>query len=775
MALPVPDLDDKKFEEIVREATGLIPRFASAWTDHNYSDPGITFIDLFAWLTEMQIYQLNQVTERTFHMFLKLLGLKPFTIQPARADITFDLTNAAGGFLEAGTKLTIQGKDEVVFETEEDFYLTKTLLKSVVTQLNSKKIDQSNANEKDDVYFAPFGEKALPGASLWLGFDKPFDEEEFHITFQLYETDLPDLVSKTDGHVMVSNPVTLNWEYLIEPAMSEQDVSEDDWYPLPITIDTTRNFMESGRIVFKKPDFSFRKDGGDEERYWIRCRLMEGKFEIVPLVNQILLNTVSASQIETIINESLGEGHGIPGQAVKLKKVPVYVKDDLSNVKVFVGDILNWNSFLKTLRSKGDSKEPSGVKQIWKLLNDGTKKLIKSLSEQMSPNDSQKREIVSALNNLMESGEFYDERAFADVRIPDEYGDLIKRQQKLCHADLQKLNRFLFDSAFPDQVLVSKVVIQVTHNHEWETWHQVQDFTNSAPDDRHYSLDETEGEITFGNGLNGRVPKTTERIRARLYKTSQGSEGNLPKGQQWRINKAGFNQINGENLCAAIGGKNPESIDEAKLRAQKDFNRRYRAITSKDFEELARSTPGFRVDRGKALPNYHPDFPGLKMPGAVTVVVVPYSRGKTENPGPSESFIEAVQRHLDAHRLITTEVYVIGQEYIEISVTCKISLEKKASREKVDKRVQDRLKTFLNPRKPGGPDKKGWPFGRPVFPSEILQLIDKVDGVDYVMGVSIIGKTETYCVSSRWPWRDQMVEIPRNGLVYSGVHKLEFV
>ena len=54
MSLPVPNLDDKTFEQLIEEARALIPRFAPEWTDHNLHDPGITFMELFAWLAEMK-------------------------------------------------------------------------------------------------------------------------------------------------------------------------------------------------------------------------------------------------------------------------------------------------------------------------------------------------------------------------------------------------------------------------------------------------------------------------------------------------------------------------------------------------------------------------------------------------------------------------------------------------------------------------------------------------------------------------------------------------
>ena len=73
MPIKLPNLDDRTFADLVKEAHALIPVYAPEWTDHNESDPGITFIELFAYLTEMLIYRLNRVTDANVCAFLKLI------------------------------------------------------------------------------------------------------------------------------------------------------------------------------------------------------------------------------------------------------------------------------------------------------------------------------------------------------------------------------------------------------------------------------------------------------------------------------------------------------------------------------------------------------------------------------------------------------------------------------------------------------------------------------------------------------------------------------
>ena len=73
MALANPPIDIRRFQDIVDEAKKKIPAYFDGWTDHNVSDPGVTFIELFAWMTEMILYQTNQMPDRHYLNIMKLL------------------------------------------------------------------------------------------------------------------------------------------------------------------------------------------------------------------------------------------------------------------------------------------------------------------------------------------------------------------------------------------------------------------------------------------------------------------------------------------------------------------------------------------------------------------------------------------------------------------------------------------------------------------------------------------------------------------------------
>ena len=71
--LPKENLDDRTFEDLVAECILRIPRYCPEWTDFNPSDPGITLVELFAWLTDQMLMRFNKVPRRNYITFLELL------------------------------------------------------------------------------------------------------------------------------------------------------------------------------------------------------------------------------------------------------------------------------------------------------------------------------------------------------------------------------------------------------------------------------------------------------------------------------------------------------------------------------------------------------------------------------------------------------------------------------------------------------------------------------------------------------------------------------
>jgi len=126
--IPPPKLDDRTFHDIVEEAISMIPRYSPEWTNHNPSDPGITLIELAAWMTDLLIYRLNQVPDKNYVAFLNLLGIKLRAPRAARALTRFALVEGATKQrVPRGTQVSTPHATEehtVTFETARDAIVT---------------------------------------------------------------------------------------------------------------------------------------------------------------------------------------------------------------------------------------------------------------------------------------------------------------------------------------------------------------------------------------------------------------------------------------------------------------------------------------------------------------------------------------------------------------------------------------------------------------------------------------------------------------------------
>jgi len=74
MPLPLPNLDDRTYADLITEARSRIPQEFPDWTDHNPSDVGIILLELMAWLTEMVLYRVDRIPDQNILTYLQLLN-----------------------------------------------------------------------------------------------------------------------------------------------------------------------------------------------------------------------------------------------------------------------------------------------------------------------------------------------------------------------------------------------------------------------------------------------------------------------------------------------------------------------------------------------------------------------------------------------------------------------------------------------------------------------------------------------------------------------------
>jgi hypothetical protein len=92
MNIAVPNLDDRRFADLVREAREQIAVTCPEWTDLSVHDPGMVLVEAFAHLTEVMLYRLNRLPELAFAEFLNLLGVVRHPPSAAWTELTFTRT-----------------------------------------------------------------------------------------------------------------------------------------------------------------------------------------------------------------------------------------------------------------------------------------------------------------------------------------------------------------------------------------------------------------------------------------------------------------------------------------------------------------------------------------------------------------------------------------------------------------------------------------------------------------------------------------------------------
>jgi predicted phage baseplate assembly protein len=304
--------------------------------------------------------------------------------------------------------------------------------------------------------------------------------------------------------------------------------------------------------------------------------------------------------------------------------------------------------------------------------------------------------------------------------------------------------------------------VQVEEKREGELvlvpWERVQDFAVSGRHERHFGLDEATGEVCFGPCVRqpdgamrqyGRVPEAGRRVRVSQYRHGGGVVGNVPAGRL-QVLRSAIPYIDGvSNLRRASGGRDQESLDEAKLRARRELRAQQRAVTAEDFELLSRgaSRAVARV-RCNAPGNGNGGLP----PGMVELLVVPAAfealrAGDVSQLALDPELKKAVRTHMDQYRLLTTTLNVREPDYLGVSVRAEIVPAEYSQPEVVQARVVEALRAFISPLVIGddgqdedellGPGWEGWPFGRDLYAAEIYALIQRVPGVKHVLDVQL--------------------------------------
>src|SRR4051794_40744764 len=316
MAIPTPNLDDRTFQQLVDEAKRHVQRRCPTWTNHNVSDPGVTLIEAFAWMTDLLLYRLNRVPERHYVKFLELLGVTLFPPAAARVEVSFRLSShqpvpvriAAGTVVSTRRTAT---EAAVAFATTADVDVVPATSRIVATMAaGGELVDRTPAMGLDGA-FAVFSAKPAAGDALYLGLDRPAPANIVLLQF----------VCTVGGHGIDPHHPPLVWEAW----------TTDGWVACDVERDGTLGLNVSGAVELHLPAGHAVSSIGDASGAWIRCRVVDlpGRpgYRSAPLVVSVTAATVGgdveALNADPVGEEVLGTSDGTAGQVFAVLRPPV--------------------------------------------------------------------------------------------------------------------------------------------------------------------------------------------------------------------------------------------------------------------------------------------------------------------------------------------------------------------------------------------------------------------------------------------------------------------
>ncbi len=331
MTLKTPNLDDRAFQDIVREARSKIPLYCPKWTDYNLSDPGITLIELFAWMVDMLLYRLNRVPEKNYIKFMDLIGIRLEPPKPATVEVTFRLSapQPEAITMPKGTEVaTVRTETEeaITFTTDRDLtIILPTLVYSLTTPDGTAFDDCMTLLKNPDLQVSIFQEVPEENNALYLGFSENLSAHTLMFTI--------DCGLEGIG-VDPRNP-PLAWEFW--------DGEHEKWSPLRLETDATGGLNTSGYVILYIPDTSTMLEVNGQHACWIRCRAIKPRpgqrpYSTSPKVRSIVSEsiggTVPASHCFRINGELLGRSDGTPGQEFSLRNVPILLRERGETIEV---------------------------------------------------------------------------------------------------------------------------------------------------------------------------------------------------------------------------------------------------------------------------------------------------------------------------------------------------------------------------------------------------------------------------------------------------------
>ncbi len=644
-------LDLREFQDIFEEAKSRIPQLCPEWTDHNSSDPGITIIELFAWMTEMILYQLNRVPDDMYERFLDLVGVQRLPPTPSETEVTFYLSAPRPDpvTVEANTEVATdrtEMQQAIAFTTVEDLSIKPVELTALRAWRQGVGFEDYMPYITSGLEQGPiFNEEPIEGDALYIGHTGDLAGVSLQIRFEFASLEAP--------HIDPRDP-PIAWEYWTGDT--------GGWSPVVLLdssgtgrirdamdIDPTHGFNVSAEMALFIPTDSQPHEVDGLEATWIRIRVIEKEGQgytesprLQGLRSEVIGATVVARQAQVIKDEIIGESDGEPSQTFPLLEAPI-------------------------LRGE---------------------------------------------------------------------------RQYVIHAELDG---------------------------ETTEWTEVEDFSLSGPQDRHFVLQHLASSVRFGPSIRSRdgtgrqygaVPRKGAVLRIRSYLSGGGSIGNVGAQTTTQLKTSIPYIANVMNYKPATGGLDEETLDEAKLRALSVLKHTETAVTGDDFERLAHQVEG--VGRTRCIIADQAD--GEVSQGTVQLLLIPELPGpeqalSADDLRPAPNLVSAVSDFLDERKVLGTAISYLQPALTWVNIDVHIHVSSGIEPAAAQELATRRLREFLHPTD-GGSSGQGLGFGASITESQIAAVLQGLEGVVYVQRVRLRAQAD----GSEAP----LIQAPSQGILVLG-------
>jgi hypothetical protein len=686
MPLIIPQLDDSSYSEILLEAMVRIAVHNPEWTNFNDSDPGITLLQLFSFMTENLLYRANLIPERNRLKFLTLLGMK--LTPPSAAQGVVTIANERGPLqtvtLPSNLPMTA---GQVGFVTQNGLDILPVEMQVYYRQPLSA-ADQQSAQQTYGLLYSTF---TTTPSQLAFYETVPFTPPA--TAASISSVSLTNGTDTVDGCLWLALLTRTGESAQISDVLNEISGSTITLGIMPQIEDASRILYPGGTAAAQgQPALQYAISTGRVAGAAPVYQTLESSEDNNPLQDLTLVQlTIPSSNVGVWTQlQPLDEGTG---------DYPPTLNDP-----TITGRLLAWIRIRLTPNADGSVPSTVTANFSWMGINaTRVTQQIQVVAEPLTPGTGEPDQTVRLANTPVIT---------SSVQLAVN-GVLWAQIDDLMAAPPEVPVR---DPSLPPGATMP---------------------ASQYPSPQVFTVDGESGAIQFGDGLHGARPAAGVSLVA-SYAYGGGSVGNVGIAaiQSSPQLPAGFTV---ENPLPTWGGDDGETLSEAEQNIPDYLQNGGRAVSSADFSNIVNQTPGVNLGRVEILPLFNPDEADVAAPGAVTVMVIPSGPGA---PEPDLMFLDAVCDYLEPRRLVTTEVYVRGPEYVSLYVSIGVDVTAGQDIATVTQAVRTAVRRYLSPLC-GGPSGTGWPLSKTVDPTGLMVQALLVPGVSDVESVLLWDETMT--------------------------------